>query len=271
MSLRTAGRPVGCLRLYEKNTTDKRFDAIDSGGILVDTCEISSRSGALDLSGVLGVEEGKAILDGDKYVSCDLNLVHWLTEVLSPTSEFSGHEALFNTFVETAVPTGAHGYRSFTIVSEAVITVTTEGLGLAPLVNYQPQPDPDSPGAVDFSVQLFPSNSFPYVGVTFPLPGKCPSDGSCPGYDAGEDVTWWYDYLANEREFPLQYVAEGMSASDKPNQSAPTLGIPPEALLQFWIGAAKLYVGYNPVTDVGLHGTIDSILIDPSNSKPTGQ
>jgi hypothetical protein len=249
-----SGRPLGCLRLYERNTSLEQFDAIDGdgmgNGILVDTCNVSP-------SVVLDPVQGIANFDGLGGVECRMHLADWML-ALAARPSFSSHAGLLGSF-----PSFEHNYPSFTIVAVSASTTITDGRpiepeALTPLVYYAPPSGAADP--IDFSVKVIDNEA-----VTFPL-DECPS--VCPSYPLSEQRArvWWYDFLSPD----FQYAsASASSRGSRDLVPAPTDSIPqtPDGKLPFWVKEAVLYIGFNPVTGTGFHGTIDSIIIDPPDSK----
>jgi hypothetical protein len=257
-----SGRPLGCLRLYERNEDLEQFDAIDGdgmgNGILVDTCKIPEE----EVTGppvVLDPAQGIADFDGRGGVECRMHLAEWMLALAEPPLALSSHAELLEDF-----PSFDHNYPSFTIVAVAASTTITDGRDIepempAPLVYYAPPPGAADP--IDFSVKVIDNEV-----VTFPL-GECPSL-ACPSYPLSEQRArvWWYDFLSPD----FQYAsASASSRGTRDLVPAPTDSIPqtPDGKLPFWVKEAVLYIGFNPVTGIGFHGTIDSIIIDPPNSK----
>ena len=259
------GRPLGCLRLYKRNDDVKVYQAIDDGGIVVDTCRVSDPSVVLDPS------KGIATLDGTGYVTCTMRLESWVTSLVS-TEKFSPtHVSLLTSFVPTET-LHVHEYPTFTMIVSTTLTQIPNGeevqlVAVNPLIHYGPSDAAQN--AVNLSVHVIDNG-----GVTFP-DETCHPEGVCQSVDITASAIWWYDYRAYEVEQPpyLVYRFQDNSGMSRPWR-APDDMVPPapvagEGALPFWIGDATLYIGHNPETGDGTHGIIDDIIVDPSDSKPT--
>lgn len=239
----TDGSPVGCFKLYERGNSS--YDPV--GSFLADVCTIT---GTVDIAST----RGYATFDGHGYVECSINLSQWVSQTVASDLYPDRAESLSGFYEEgtPSRPRPDHKYDNFAMVAHARLPKDIDAKALSeskvlPLLAYE------SSGVVSptLSLQLDPSD---IVHL-----------GSC-SIKLGEDETysyWWYDLRAlvepNQR-----YASQEQGA---PSETDCGTG-PDSSPLVFSIQAATLYIGYDPTTGGIFQGTMDGILIDPTDSKP---
>ena len=181
-------KPLGCLRLYQRNYDQYTFDLIKNGNILVDTCELKP--------GVT-FDSGSAIFDGTGYIACRMNLSDWI-EKLSSSINLTLTQTSVVTQTGVAgmaiVPetfTSTHTYENFTITA-AIVPTATVIRKLLPVVYYEPKDSNTAqPALVLISKKIFPLQ----------LSGL-----GCDEIvmDSDEQV-WWYDLRGSIEEEPTAY------------------------------------------------------------------
>ncbi len=268
--------PLGCLRLYRRH--DGEFVKIDDngipedssnsderGGFLIDTCRIFDSQGIT----VTDLLEDENIFNGGRYVGCEINLSNWvhsITENLTALDANAEHTTLaadlISFYDENPNKPPVHSYESFTMVAHLTSTVVTEAV-TETIMYYEA--DNSKPDPLVLSVMSTKPNF-----ITFPV-NECQgaeNNSNIPAITLqipnGQPQFWWYDFRDNQ----LQYVYQ----SDGDAEITQCVIPQGDALfidsLNFWTGKATLYIGYDPKTEKIFRGTIDGVLIDPTDSKP---
>jgi hypothetical protein len=281
------GDPLGCFRLYRRNEDLSRFDPIDGGGILVDTCRVMTQGS----SGVR-FAEGSAIFAGG-YVQCDMDVGSWVEILTSTFTANRGDEEelrRFNEPITQTVTTGegvltinltsTHVYSNFALVASVVKISRSASVAkeeLIPLVSYQPE----APGRTDVDA---PKLLIQKKNETVTFPETCQNvetvdvsshellaSLATPAISIASPATWWHDLRpVPDGDGPV--LIRQFAYGERTAPSLATLCVVAQGEdvkpLQFWIGPATLYIGYDPKTEATFTGTLDGVLVDPTNSKP---
>jgi hypothetical protein len=280
----SAGNPLGCLRLYLRNSeygtgnNDPPFYSIDEGGIFVHTCRVL---GDVELDAGLAIfpnTAGTPTADVSG-IECAISLGEWLKELADPLGV--GELENFDT------PT-IHTYSNFTIAAAFTVPPVSATLPLGdgslddeeddaftvspvnatlqlPIVYYAQE----EPGLPSLSLWAHVNNDREDAAgtliTTLEFPQQC-QDGNRPSFAVDKPQLWWYDVTAYgpNSQSVLSYAQRELT----PNGSRAfcTVGdVPP---IEFWIGPTTLLIGAAPNAENTFVGSIDGILIDPTNSKP---
>lgn len=264
--LSEVGNPLGCLRLYRRNfdpgTVDRgTFELIERGDILVDTCRVKSKTLTGSVPGVT-FNSGSARFGGAGYIVCGMNLSDWI-EKLSSHINLTVTQSGIGVAHGTETFTSTHTYANFTIAASIVPTETNKG-SLLPLVYYRPKDSSKAkPALVLESVQTTP--------IRLSTEG-CELVGNSPvrrSWWYGKQM-WWYDL---RQEMPNQkpgllYTLNFLREPADYHRYVRSCQIDNQLPLEFSLEEAKLYIGYDPRTKQIFTGTINGILIDPTDSKP---
>lgn len=255
-----AGKPLGCLRLYRRNfdpgTFDRgTFELIERGNILVDTCRLHSETINGATPGVT-FNSGSAIFDGTDYITCAMNLSDWI-ERLSSRINLTVTQPGVGVADGTETFTSTHTYENFTIAASIVPTARAIDK-LLPLVYYMPNAfNTAQPALVLKSHKLPPLQLF---GV-----------GCNEIFEDPDEQLWWYDLRGETNEKPEAYVQYAINFLNEPadrSKYQAACSKPYVGPLEFSLEEATLYIGYEPRTKQIFTGTINGILVDPTDSKP---
>jgi hypothetical protein len=253
--LSSTGNPLGCLRLYRReHEPEETFVEIDVGGILVDTCEmVDNGSPVFVMKSAVG---GEAIFTGGGYIQCEMNLGIWVKKLADDWPFPAAIEQELITFSQQPI----HLYTNFTMAATLSAADPVGSKPARPILNYSPV----NGAAIDFSLTIANQSVTAAVDLC--------EYGAPPGYPLNKMGVWWYDVQDNKKR-PLYlryYMTDGTPAvrmlCNVLPEATPT---PPSAPIQFSIGPATLYIGYDPTESSLFFGSIDGVLIDPSDSKPT--
>lgn len=264
--LSEAGNPLGCLHLYRRNfdpgTVDRgTFELIERGNILVDTCRVKSKTLTGSVPGVT-FNSGSARFGGAGYIVCEMNLSDWI-EKLSSRINLTVTQSGIGVAHGTETFTSTHTYANFTIAASIVPTETNKG-SLLPLVYYRPKDSSKAkPALVLESVQNTPIR---LSAEGCELVGTSPIS---PSWWYGKQM-WWYDLRqerANQKP-DLLYTLNFLREPADYHKYVRSCQIDNQLPLEFSLEEAKLYIGYDPRTKQIFMGTINGILVDPTDSKP---
>lgn len=246
------GNPLGCLRLYhrvEPSTSRPAgtYDEIDGGGILVDTCT----PGPL---GSVKFDGDAAIFKEGEYVQCAMNILAWVRLLTGDDRSPGILPEEFRSDLDRFFDHHPHSYQSLAMVASLRSVESTIGADL-PIIYY------DAPWdglwwTFDQSmlIRLLQTNTGP--GLTFPIDRCTTSDYILTINDT--PIIWWYDFERSVRKYEYQRGEEIKSC----NAPSPFFSPP-----WFWIGPATLYIGNTP-TSGSFQGSLDGVLIDPTDSRP---
>jgi hypothetical protein len=204
-----------------------------------------------------------------------MNLSDWI-EKLSSRINLTVTQPGVGVAHGTETFTSTHTYENFTIVASIVpakkgssLPPETKGNKLLPLVHYSPTNH----------ITVMPALTLQTVSA-FPLQlsvEECNLTGSPLIQQSWwyEEQLWWYDLRqeAEAAEPHLQYVLHFPNlqhALNSPNESDGYYKCRRDNVgpLEFSLEEAKLYIGYDSGTKQIFTGTINGILIDPTDSKP---
>lgn len=254
--LSPAHNPLGCLRLYQRDDSSGTVQVvpIDGGGILVDTCNVVNGDPSLVLK-----NDGFATFSNGEYIECEMDLRGWVAS-LSTTQIFTS-PVLPNTpeILSSFALSEVHAYQNFTMMVKLQIdTPPTGGDPRIPIMSYSPTiTDP-----ITFSIGIEDG-----VAVTTPS-DQCTPTTLTSSYSFGQVSKWWYDV----RDGQLSYVANHDVPDDQndpdPIRCEVSSSVRPLEPVSFTVSLAKLYIGNVPIAGNEFSGTLDGILIDPTDSKP---
>lgn len=279
--LSPTGNPVGCLRLYHRMPPSGTvpsgggtFEAIDGGGILVDTCT-KGPTGTVVLSG------GTAAFDAGGYVQCKMDIEAWVRDLQDhlicspdrcdlPANNGLSLDSKLPAFVDSSVlpPYPLHGYQNFSMVAK-LTEITPPHSSLlpidVPILFYQDE------APIGFGWWWWYFNQSMTIrfqqdgGVTFPEEVGCSLPSILPPFNVPQ--TWWRNFLGRPSSYDWTYTYE-VEAGVYP-QCVTTFSTPftTTSVLWFTIGTATLYIGNTPTSDT-FKGSLDGIMIDPTDSRP---
>lgn len=143
-----------------------------------------------------------------------------------------------------------------------VALITPTAAADEPLVYYQPEPTADLPVlALDMRVTQIIGG----YGVTFALK-DC---ATLPASATAVPQTWRYDFQTPRlhQEYDIHDGLALPTCDDRDPGARLGVDLTVAETMPFWIGPATLIIGYDPATDRHFPGAIDSVLLDPVDSK----
>ncbi|MEZ4682906.1 MAG: hypothetical protein R2932_52725 [Caldilineaceae bacterium] len=159
----------------------------------------------------------------------------------------------------------SHEYENFTMRATFRVSDTGNVLPLIPIMSYIPHTTTTgTPITFSVAIKNIEDNM---KGITASLP--CTNPMTTPFSPIDEMADWWYDVRYDPREnlpSSLNFVAYGENSGyfrcQIDQNASPALPI------SFSISESTLYIGFDPIMDAYFTGTMESVLIDPTDSKP---
>ena len=245
--LSPASNPVGCFKLYEINDQTKTYTLLDN--FLVDTCSVT---GPVTISPPTPVT-----FNGSGYVACAMNIADWVSQIKT-AGKYPNQQALLESFyMQSGAAISFHDYANLTMAAQAGPTAMSENGAI--LMSYNPQ---GSLKPIRLDLQ------YESGGVSFGY-GTC---GSLP-LPLSSNYYWWYDMRENVATQRIIYSPDydgKTTVSQATGKKFEDCGLGKyQSPIQFWIGAATLYIGMDPANaSASFIGEISGVLIDPTDSKP---
>lgn len=236
------GNPVGCFKLYERRSKTSSYELIQK--VLADVCTIQDTD-----NGKVRLESGNAVFEGG-YIECSMDLGQWVRK-LTPDGP------LFRSFYQddSFQPRSYHKYDNFTMVAKASVAkelLETKKPIALPVVSYYPDASEYSSPALSLDVQPASSASSALIAL-----------GRCKNLAVEKPYYLWYD-LRRETSPNQRYAYREIDATP-----AVYCGPGPDSSpLTFSIEQGTLYIGYDPTTQTTFFGTMDGVLVDPTDSRP---
>lgn len=293
-------RPLGCFRLYARNISSKRYEAIDNGGQIIYGCKtvngavrFGTRTVLHTSHGESAVDAGEATFDGNGYLDCQLSIKDLTHAAVNSALALRGHrdlkallldlgfdptESNFTSILKEyellAETLNYHAYRTLTIVAAGVVPTTMSDPN--PIIHYEPL---EAEGEPVFPISMALPSLRDEKGEFFSeMNGMEYRSNSLDQNECwfnSQEHYWWTDFdsvaAAQHDGITLTYAKRQMGQPISP----PCTRIVPRPSLRsvnFWTGPAKLYIGCKPDRNQGcmsrLKGTLFGIVIDPPNSKP---
>lgn len=242
--------PLGCVKLYVQNEISQTYDLI--GHFPTDTCVIN---------GSVSFAPGVAIFVGQTgHVECGIDISGWV-EKIDLSGRYSNVGTMLDDFyIELSFNDANepyHTYDHFTLVATALLNETpvSSTTITVPIASYRPAPNPSFDSAI---LALEISDK----GVFF---GTCPVELEHLAY-------WWYDVhipIPSPAEYAYQVIP---NPTVVPTPAVESCGnASNDSPFQFSMQPGILYIGYDPGTGYKFQGSIDDVLIDPTDSKPPGK
>lgn len=258
--LSSAGNPLGCLHVYERDDANGTYVPVDNGGIVVDTCTIDT-SPSTGMTPTIG--GGTASFCQAGLVRCEMAVGRWIEDSTLQAYLLGSPQALPTLAQELAnfAPGGdvMHKYPTFTLVADAAWPDDACPLDAEqelPVVRYVPEGGSGPTYAIDLYT---PGDRV----VTIP-------DATCSAeqieIDTQAGLRVWRDH-SESAESSDPYALYKYQLDGGPIEACTVSG--PLDPVSLWVGIATLYIGFDPDRpDTGFSGVIDGVLVDPYDSKP---